>query len=136
MALNKSIIEIGENNTKYHRIKNLSINLNSKEVIAEVESYTSKEFRDKAKTQIDIKEKLTKLVNQYELAVKLKNHELEIAILDKLESLRNTRLEELNKDYSVGTSFETIEILPEEFTFKAFYEELIKNPKYKGAKEI
>ena len=37
MALNKKIVEIGENDTKYHRIKSLSINLNSKETIVEIE---------------------------------------------------------------------------------------------------
>ena len=136
MALNKSIVEIGENDTKYHRIKGISINLNSNEVIVEVESYTSKEYRDKAKVQIDIKERLVKLVSQYESAVKLQNHELEEALLGKLESLQKTRLEELNKDYSVGTSFVELGSIPEEFTFTAFYNELMKNPKYKGAKEV
>ena len=73
MALNKKIVEIGENDTKYHRIKNLSINLNSKEAIVEIESYTSERYRNKAKTQIEIKEKLTELINQYESAVKLES---------------------------------------------------------------
>lgn len=136
MALNKKIIEIGENDTKYHRIKNLSINLNSGETIAEIESYTSKEYRDKAKAQIEIKEKLTKLVDQYESAIKLGNHELEIALLDKLDSLRNTRLDELNKDYSVGTSIIELDTLPEEFTLSAFYNKLLETPIYKGAKEV
>ena len=136
MALNKKIVEIGENDTKYHRIKNLSINLNSKEAIVEIESYTSERYRNKAKTQIEIKEKLTELINQYESAVKLENHELEMALLNKLDLLRNTRLNELNKDYSVGTSFIELNNLPEEFTFTAFYNELIKNPKFKDAKEI
>ena len=136
MALNKSIVEIGENNTKYHRIKNLSINLNSNEIVVEIESYTSKEHRDKAKTQIEIKERLTKLVDQYESAIKIGNHELEIALLNKLDSLRDTRLNELNKDYSVGISFIELDSLPKEFTLAAFYNKLIENPKFKGAKEI
>lgn len=136
MALNKSIVEIGENNTKYHRIKNLSINLNSNETAVEIESYTSKEYRDKAKAQIEIKERLTKLVDQYESAIKIGNHELEIALLNKLDSLRDTRLNELNKDYSVGISFIELDSLPKEFTLAAFYNKLIENPKFKGAKEI
>lgn len=136
MALNKNITEIGENSTKYHRIKNISINFNSGEALIEIESYTSKIYRNKAKEQIDIKSRLTKLVDQYESAINLRNHELESAILDKLDSLKNTRLDELNKNYSVGTSFELLEELPEEFTLKAFYNELLKNPKYKGAKEV
>ena len=136
MALNKKLTEVGENDIKYHRIKNLSINLNSNEVIAEVESYTSKEYRDKAKAQLEVKEKLTKLIDQYESAIKLQNHELEAALLEKLDKLRKTRLEELNKDFSVGTSFIELEGLPEEFTFMAFYKKLIKHPLYKGAKEI
>lgn len=136
MALNKKIKDIGENEIKYHRIKNLSINLNSGESIVEVESYTSKDYRNKAKTQIEIKEKLTKLISQYESAVNLQNHELETAILEKLDKLRETRLDDLNIDYSVGTSIIELDTLPEEFTLSAFYNKLLETPIYKGAKEI
>ena len=136
MALNKKIIELGENSIKYHRIKSLSINLNSGETIAEIEGYTSKEYRDKAKAQIEIKEKLTNLVEQYESAIKLQNHELEIALLEKLDNLRKTRLEELNKDYSAGVSFEVLEGIPENLTLATFYNKLLESSKYKGAKEV
>lgn len=136
MALNKKIKDIGENEIKYHRIKNLSINLNSGESIIEVESYSSKDYRNKAKTQIEIKEKLTKLINQYESAVNLQNHELEAAILEKLDKLRETRLDDLNIDYSVGTSIIELDTLPEEFTLSAFYNKLLETPVYKGAKEV
>lgn len=136
MALNKKINNIGENEIKYHRIKNLSINLNSGNSIVELESYTSKEYREKAKTQIDIKEKLTKLISQYESAIKLQNHELESAILEKLDKLKETRLDDLNIDYSVGTSVIELDILPEEFTLSAFYNKLLETPIYKGAKEV
>lgn len=136
MALNKKIKDVGENEIKYHRIKNLSINLNSGESIVEVESYTSKDYRNKAKTQIEIKEKLTKLISQYESAVNLQNHELEVAILEKLDKLRETRLDDLNIDYSVGTSVVELDTLPEEFTLSAFYNKLLETPIYKGAKEI
>jgi len=136
MALNKKIKDVGENEIKYHRIKNLSINLNSGESIVEVESYTSKDYRNKAKAQIEIKEKLTKLISQYESAVNLQNHELEVAILEKLDKLRETRLDDLNIDYSVGTSVIELDTLPEEFTLSAFYNKLLETPIYKGAKEI
>ena len=136
MALNKKMVEIGENETLYHRIKSLSININSGDSIIELENYTSKDYRDKAKSQIEIKEKLAKLINQYESAISIQNHELEMALLEKLDKLQKTRLEELNKDYSVGISMVELDTLPEEFTLSAFYNKLLETPVYKGAKEV
>lgn len=135
MALNKKITERGEAITSYHKIKSISIDLNNEETLIELENYTSKEYRDKAKEQVEIKKKITELVKQYNSASQKKDRDIEKAILEKLVNIKETRLNELNIDYVVSTSFISLDEIPEEFTLASFYN-MLTSGIYKGAKEV
>lgn len=135
MALSKKITERGEATTGYHKIKSLSIDLNNEETLIELENYTSKEYRDKAKKQVEIQNKIAELIKQYNSASEKKDHDMEKAILEKLVNIKETRLNELNVDYVVSTSFINLDEIPEKFTISDFYN-MLTSGVYKGAKEV
>ena len=135
MALSKKITERGEATTGYHKIKSLSIDLNNEETLIELENYTSKEYRDKAKKQVEIQNKIAELIKQYNSATEKKDHDMEKAILEKLVNIKETRLNELNVDYVVSTSFINLDEIPEKFTISDFYN-MLTSGVYKGAKEV
>lgn len=135
MALSKKITERGEATTGYHKIKSLSIDLNNEETLIELENYTSKEYRDKAKEQVKIQNKIAELIKQYNSASEKKDHDMEKAILEKLVNIKETRLNELNVDYVVSTSFINLDEIPEKFTISDFYN-MLTSGVYKGAKEV
>ncbi len=136
MALGKTIIEKSDLETSYHRIVNISMNVNTNESIVTLERYVSKEYRDKAKEQVKQKQQLDNLIAEYNHAVETNNIEVQKALLEKINQMNETVAPLLNKDYVVDTKDIILEFIPENPSYRTFYEELAKLPEFEDAEEV
>ena len=117
----------------YIKIAKISINYVLKQSIITLEEYISEEFRNKAKEQIELKNKLNELQNQLSTA---SDTILYQALLTKINYLQESNKELLNSNYSVGIKEVSLNFIPEDTSVKGYYNELKKIDDFKEADMI
>ena len=117
----------------YIKIAKISINYVLKQSIITLEEYISEEFRNKAKEQIELKNKLNELQNQISTASDTKLYQ---ALLTKINYLQESNKELLNSNYSVGIKEVSLNFIQEDTSVKGYYNELKKIDDFKEADMI
>lgn len=134
MAMNKEVIEDTGLKTTYHRISKINVDFKNNKAVIEVDNYVSKDYRDKAKKQQDIKFKIDTLIREYEDTQN--NNALALSLQEKIQNLQNLNKDLLESEYSAGTTSIELESLPEDMSYTGFYNELKKLDTYKDAELI
>lgn len=134
MAMNKEVIEDTGLKTMYHRISKINVDFKNNKAVIEVDNYVSKDYRDKAKKQQDIKFKIDTLIREYEDTQN--NNALALSLQEKIQNLQNLNKDLLESEYSAGTTSIELESLPEDMSYTGFYNELKKLDTYKDAELI
>ena len=130
MAMNKEITKDSGLTTNYHRISKIEINFISRYCNVIIENYVSEEYRNKAKEADDLRKKLMNL--QYQIDNNTDTN-LTNALNEKYALLLNNNQELLNTDYAVDTNTITLDYIPQDTSYKGFYEEIKKLNTYKYA---
>ena len=134
MAMNKEVIEDTGLKTMYHRISKINVDFKNNKAVIEVDNYVSKDYRDKAKKQQDIKFKIDTLIREYEDTQN--NNALALSLQEKIQNLQNLNKDLLGSEYSAGTTSIELDSLPEDMSYTGFYNELKKLDTYKDAELI
>lgn len=134
MAMNKEVIEDTGLKTMYHRISKINVDFKNNKAVIEVDNYVSKDYRDKAKKQQDIKFKIDTLIREYEDTQN--NNALALSLQEKIQNLQNLNKDLLESEYSAGTTSIELDSLPEDMSYTGFYNELKKLDTYKDAELI
>ena len=133
MAISKQIIKQNGLNTNYHKITNIIFNYiyNNTQIV--LESYISKEIREKAIKKEQILESLKTLSNQYESA---KDSEIIAALAEKIQILQESNKDILNKNFVADQAIITLDYIPQDTTFEGIYKEIMNLEEYKDSDMI
>jgi hypothetical protein len=133
MAISKQIIKQNGLNTNYHKIANIIFNYiyNNTQIV--LESYISKEIREKGIKKEQILENLKTLSNQYESA---KDSEIIAALAEKIQTLQESNKDILNKNFVADQTIITLDYIPQDTTFEGIYKEIMNLEEYKDSDMI
>lgn len=130
MAINKSIIKQNGLATNYHKISNISLDFINHKCSVILESYVSKDIRDKGIKAEKAKDDLQKLISQYELA---KDGEIIKSLEEKINTFQELNKDILNENYIADQTLIELSFIPEDTSFAGIYNELIKLDDFKDS---
>ena len=133
MAINKSIIKQNGLATNYHRISNISLDFINHKCSVILESYVSKDIRDKGIKAEKAKDDLQKLISQYELA---KDGEIIKSLEEKINTFQELNKDILNENYIADQTLIELSFIPEDTSFAGIYNELMKLDDFKDSNII
>ena len=130
MAINKSIIKQNGLVTNYHKISNISLDFINHKCSVILESYVSKDIRDKGIKAEKAKDDLQKLISQYELA---KDGEIIKSLEEKINTFQELNKDILNENYIADQTLIELSFIPEDTSFAGIYNELMKLDDFKDS---
>ena len=130
MAINKSIIKQNGLATNYHKISNISLDFINHKCSVVLESYVSKDIRDKGIKAEKAKDDLQKLISQYELA---KDGEIIKSLEEKINTFQELNKDILNENYIADQTLIELSFIPEDTSFTGIYNELMKLDDFKDS---
>lgn len=130
MAINKSIIKQNGLATNYHKISNISLDFINHKCSVVLESYVSKDIRDKGIKAEKAKDDLQKLISQYELA---KDGEIIKSLEEKINTFQELNKDILNENYIADQTLIELSFIPEDTSFAGIYNELMKLDDFKDS---
>ena len=130
MAINKSIIKQNGLATNYHKISNISLDFINHKCSVILESYVSKDIRDKGIKAEKAKDDLQKLISQYELA---KDGEIIKSLEEKINTFQELNKDILNENYIADQTLIELSFIPEDISFAGIYNELMKLDDFKDS---
>lgn len=130
MAISKSIIKQNGLATNYHKISNISLDFINHKCSVILESYVSKDIRDKGIKAEKAKDDLQKLISQYELA---KDGEIIKSLEEKINTFQELNKDILNENYIADQTLIELSFIPEDTSFAGIYNELIKLDDFKDS---
>lgn len=130
MAINKSIIKQNGLATNYHKISNISLDFINHKCSVILESYVSKDIRDKGIKAEKAKDDLQKLISQYELA---KDGEIIKSLEEKINTFQELNKDILNENYIADQTLIELSFIPEDTSFTGIYNELMKLDDFKDS---
>lgn len=130
MAINKSIIKQNGLATNYHKISNISLDFINHKCSVVLESYVSKDIRDKGIKAEKAKDDLQKLISQYELA---KDGEIIKSLEEKINTFQELNKDILNENYIADQTLIELGFIPEDTSFTGIYNELMKLDDFKDS---
>ena len=130
MAINKSIIKQNGLATNYHKISNISLDFINHKCSVLLESYVSKDIRDKGIKAEKAKDDLQKLISQYELA---KDGEIIKSLEEKINTFQELNKDILNENYIADQTLIELSFIPEDTSFAGIYNELMKLDDFKDS---
>ena len=130
MAINKSIIKQNGLATNYHKISNISLDFINHKCSVVLESYVSKDIRDKGIKAEKAKDDLQKLISQYELA---KDGEIIKTLEEKINTFQELNKDILNENYIADQTLIELSFIPEDTSFAGIYNELMKLDDFKDS---
>lgn len=130
MAISKSIIKQNGLATNYHRISNISLDFINHKCSVILESYVSKDIRDKGIKAEKAKDDLQKLISQYELA---KDGEIIKSLEEKINTFQELNKDILNENYIADQTLIELSFIPEDTSFAGIYNELMKLDDFKDS---
>lgn len=130
MAINKSIIKQNGLATNYHKISNISLDFINHKCSVILESYVSKDIRDKGIKAEKAKDDLQKLISQYELA---KDGEIIKSLEEKINTFQELNKDILNENYIADQTLIELSFIPEDTSFAGIYNELMKLDNFKDS---
>lgn len=133
MAINKSIIKQNGLATNYHKISNISLDFINHKCSVILESYVSKDIRDKGIKAEKAKDDLQKLISQYELA---KDGEIIKSLEEKINTFQELNKDILNENYIADQTLIELSFIPEDTSFAGIYNELMKLDDFKDSNII
>lgn len=133
MAISKSIIKQNGLATNYHRISNISLDFINHKCSVILESYVSKDIRDKGIKAEKAKDDLQKLISQYELA---KDGEIIKSLEEKINTFQELNKDILNENYIADQTLIELSFIPEDTSFAGIYNELMKLDDFKDSNII
>ena len=133
MAINKSIIKQNGLATNYHKISNISLDFINHKCSVVLESYVSKDIRDKGIKAEKAKDDLQKLISQYELA---KDGELIKSLEEKINTFQELNKDILNENYIADQTLIELSFIPENTSCTGIYNQLMKLDDYKESNII
>lgn len=133
MAISKSIIKQNGLATNYHRISNISLDFINHKCSVILESYVSKDIRDKCIKAEKAKDDLQKLISQYELA---KDGEIIKSLEEKINTFQELNKDILNENYIADQTLIELSFIPEDTSFAGIYNELMKLDDFKDSNII
>ena len=133
MAINKSIIKQNGLATNYHKISNISLDFINHKCSVILESYVSKDIRDKGIKAEKAKDDLQKLISQYELA---KDGEIIKSLEEKINTFQELNKDILNENYIADQTLIELGFIPEDTSFAGIYNELMKLDDFKDSNII
>jgi len=133
MAISKEVTKESGLITKYHRIVKVAINYNKNQSIVTLEDYISEDYRNKAKLADETRAKIQDLYTKLETTTE---DEVVLALTNKIQEAQFANAELLNTDYSISRREISLDYIPEDTTFRGFYDELIKLEEFKDSIEI
>ena len=133
MAINKSIIKQNGLATNYHKISNISLDFINHKCSVVLESYVSKDIRDKGIKAEKAKDDLQKLISQYELA---KDGENIKSLEEKINTFQELNKDILNENYIADQTLIELSFIPEDTSFAGIYNELMKLDDFKDSNII
>ena len=128
MAISKSIIKQNGLATNYHKISNISLDFINHKCSVVLESYVSKDIRDKGIKAEKAKDDLQKLISQYELA---KDGEIIKSLEEKINTFQELNKDILNENYIADQTLIELSFIPEDTSFAGIYNELMKLDDFK-----
>lgn len=120
-------------NTKYHKISDIEINVIENKCIITLEDYMTEDYRKKAKEQEEIKNSISKLIEQ---ANNSNKKDISDGLLLKANKLQENNSDLLDKNYIAGRINIVLDYIPEILTLESFYKELAKLEDFKEAENI
>lgn len=120
-------------NTKYHKISDVEINVIENKCIITLEDYMTEDYRKKAKEQEEIKNSISKLIEQ---ANNSNKKDISDGLLLKANKLQENNSDLLDKNYIAGRINIVLDYIPEILTLESFYKELAKLEDFKEAENI
>ena len=133
MAISKSIIKQNGLATNYHKISNISLDFINHKCSVILESYVSKDIRDKGIKAEKAKDDLQKLISQYELA---KDGEIIKSLEEKINTFQELNKDILNENYIADQTLIELGFIPEDTSFAGIYNELMKLDDFKDSNII
>lgn len=133
MAISKSIIKQNGLATNYHKISNISLDFINHKCSVILESYVSKDIRDKGIKAEKAKDDLQKLISQYELA---KDGEIIKSLEEKINTFQELNKDILNENYIADQTLIELSFIPEDTSFAGIYNELMKLDDFKDSNII
>lgn len=130
MAINKSIIKQNGLATNYHKISNISLDFINHKCSVILESYVSKDIRDKGIKAEKAKDDLQKLISRYELA---KDGEIIKSLEEKINTFQELNKDILNENYIADQTLIELSFIPEDTSFAGIYNELMKLDDFKDS---
>lgn len=130
MAISKSIIKQNGLATNYHKISNISLDFINHKCSVVLESYVSKDIRDKGIKAEKAKDDLQKLISQYELA---KDGEIIKSLEEKINTFQELNKDILNENYIADQTLIELSFIPEDTSFAGIYNELMKLDDFKDS---
>lgn len=130
MAISKSIIKQNGLATNYHKISNISLDFINHKCSVILESYVSKDIRDKGIKAEKAKDDLQKLISQYELA---KDGEIIKSLEEKINTFQELNKDILNENYIADQTLIELSFIPEDTSFAGIYNELMKLDDFKDS---
>lgn len=130
MAINKSIIKQNGLATNYHKISNISLDFINHKCSVILESYVSKDIRDKGIKAEKAKDDLQKLISQYELA---KDGEIIKSLEEKINTFQELNKDILNENYIADQTLIELSFIPEDTSFAGIYNEFMKLDDFKDS---
>lgn len=130
MAISKSIIKQNGLATNYHKISNISLDFINHKCSVLLESYVSKDIRDKGIKAEKAKDDLQKLISQYELA---KDGEIIKSLEEKINTFQELNKDILNENYIADQTLIELSFIPEDTSFAGIYNELMKLDDFKDS---
>ena len=133
MAISKSIIKQNGLATNYHKISNISLDFINHKCSVVLESYVSKDIRDKGIKAEKAEDDLQKLISQYELA---KDGEIIKSLEEKINTFQELNKDILNENYIADQTLIELNFIPEDTSFAGIYNELMKLDDFKDSNII
>lgn len=130
MAISKSIIKQNGLATNYHKISNISLDFINHKCSVILESYVSKDIRDKGIKAEKAKDDLQKLISRYELA---KDGEIIKSLEEKINTFQELNKDILNENYIADQTLIELSFIPEDTSFAGIYNELMKLDDFKDS---
>ena len=122
--------------TTYHRIKSVNYNFLEGQTLVEIDSYTSKEYREKEKKIDELDKTINVLYNQYRTSIEKGEKQLADSIREKMNELQDVQDDLSSKNFIADTSVITIDSIPEDITISSIYKLLSTLEEYSDAKEV
>ena len=133
MAISKQTIKQNGLETNYHKINNIIFDFINNKTIIIIESYVSKEVREKGIRKEELLEDLRNLSSQIQ---NTKDSEIIKALEEKIYKLQEDNKNIINGQFIADQTQIVLDYIPENCTFENIYKELMNLEEYKDSDMI